>query len=627
MRTIVITVGVTALLVCPTSSAQESSRLDRSRLAERFKQLDRNGDGKLTRQELRAPRIFDQMDRDGDGAVTLEEASRFTRARAARKDAGGNEGAAPVPDDFRTWFGGLDKDGNRSIEKGEADARTLRGADRNADGRVSIREAQRYHRDLLAKQAARANPEIYEPWERTKGQKPLRAAESGDPLLNLRFTRDLPTGEKDRNGTLITGTECMHLETHRGMLFATLSGWNHDRKRAPWPGPSVAAKRAAGGPWEVEVNFSERGGRAGSLRGVALTTDASGKALDPAVPVLLCGVGGLLDPGKVLVWARDDASGRWIKTVAGEHEGRGSPEVRVLFDHVDRVTGIHHVFAACSNGMLFRGAYDPGAPGRIAWERKPEWAGRKRRFMAAAEAGESVYVTVDLEPTTPENGGLFRRIDGPQPTWERVTGWKWSHPNPDIQRPWFGMRGLTALPDGTLLGAREHPGAIDRIDPRLPVGKRLVTEFDVRSALMDLWKIPDGGRGGMALIAYNDMLPIQHPVTGKLVHLIALGTRHPRGGAFRYPNELGASAWYLVRYGQADYGLGRVFDPAHPIPNRESGGLRATRTIRPSPFPDEAGRVWYFAGFDAFGGPSHLNTAWVYRGELSEARRSQAKGH
>jgi hypothetical protein len=84
----------------------------------------------------------------------------------------------------------------------------------------------------------------------------------------------------------------------------------------------------------------------------------------------------------------------------------------------------------------------------------------------------------------------------------------------------------------------------------------------------------------------------------------------------RQPNELGASAWYLVRYGPAEYGLGRVFDPAHPIPNRESGGLRATRTIRPSPFPEEAGRVWYFAGFDAFGGPSHLNTAWIYRGEL-----------
>ena len=123
----------------------------------------------------------------------------------------------------------------------------------------------------------------------------------------------------------------------------------------------------------------------------------------------------------------------------------------------------------------------------------------------------SIYITVDLEPTEPENGGLFRRLDGPDPKWERVTGWKWSHPNPDTPRPWFGMRGLTALPDGNLLGAREHPGAIDRIDPSQPSGQRHVVEFDVRSALMDLWQVPNDGRGGMALIAYNDMLPVRHP--------------------------------------------------------------------------------------------------------------------
>ena len=166
-------------------------------------------------------------------------------------------------------------------------------------------------------------------------------------------------------------------------------------------------------------------------------------------------------------------------TIAGEHTGWGSPEVRVIFDHVDKVTGVHHVFAAASNGMLFRGAYDAGANGNIVWETTPEWAGRQRRFMAAAEVDGSIYITVDLEPTEPENGGLFRRLDGPDPKWERVTGWKWSHPNPDTPRPWFGMRGLTAVPNGNLLGAREHPGAIDRIDPSQPSGQRRVVEFDV----------------------------------------------------------------------------------------------------------------------------------------------------
>lgn len=602
------------ILLASLGLAAQDQRVRTVGIEQRFRNLDTDHDGKLTRQELRAPRVFRRMDADGDGAVTMEEAQRSTGPRPADP----RDAAVPVSADFQTWFSGLDADGDRSIEKGETDARTIRGADRNADGRVSVREGQRYHRDLLAKQAARENPSIFVPWTRTKGQRALRTAASGDPLLNLRFTRDLPTGEPDRNGVLITGTECMHLEAHRGMLFAALGGWNHDKDRLAWPGASVAVKRSASVAWEADWRFGRRTGRAGSLRSIVFTTDWQARPLVPPVPLLVAGVSGREDPGKVVVWSRDDGAGEWVKTHPGTPGGRTSPEVRVLFDHVDAVTGVHHAFAATSEGSLYRGAYDPESPGRIRWDDRPEITGRMRRFMAATEARGSAFLTIDLEPTEPENGGLFRRIDGPEPRWERLCGWTWSHPNPDMPRPWFGMRGLTALPDGTLLGAREHPGAIDRIDPRLAAGERLETEFDVRSALMDLWRVPEGGRGVMSIIAYNDMLPVTHPATGKPAHLIALGTRHPQGGRMRDSNEVGASAWYLVRYGGGEYGIGRVFDPAYPMPSRESGGLRATRTIRPSPFPEEEGRVWYFGGFDAFGGPSHLSTAWVYRGALPE---------
>jgi len=48
------------------ASAQDTEARSGLALEDRFKRLDRNGDGKLTRQELRAPRIFGQMDKDGD---------------------------------------------------------------------------------------------------------------------------------------------------------------------------------------------------------------------------------------------------------------------------------------------------------------------------------------------------------------------------------------------------------------------------------------------------------------------------------------------------------------------------------------------------------------------------------
>ncbi len=49
-----------------------------------FKRLDRNGDGKLTRDEI--PRLFDQLDADSDGAVTADEVrTRLEGAAAARR--------------------------------------------------------------------------------------------------------------------------------------------------------------------------------------------------------------------------------------------------------------------------------------------------------------------------------------------------------------------------------------------------------------------------------------------------------------------------------------------------------------------------------------------------------------
>jgi arylsulfatase A-like enzyme len=54
-------------------------------LEERFKALDRNGDGKLTPDELSDPQLFKRMDLNGDGVVTLEEARRAFPSRSPEK--------------------------------------------------------------------------------------------------------------------------------------------------------------------------------------------------------------------------------------------------------------------------------------------------------------------------------------------------------------------------------------------------------------------------------------------------------------------------------------------------------------------------------------------------------------
>ena len=83
MKTTIATISLSAVLACLTLSAQEPPRPAGSGLAERFKQLDRNGDGKLTREETAQMPLFDQWDKNKDGAVTMEELQAFYTKRRA----------------------------------------------------------------------------------------------------------------------------------------------------------------------------------------------------------------------------------------------------------------------------------------------------------------------------------------------------------------------------------------------------------------------------------------------------------------------------------------------------------------------------------------------------------------
>ncbi len=63
------------LFVSVTLIAQQGSNL-----AERFEQLDRNGDGRISPAEFPRP-LFKQLDANGDGFITLEEAQSFYSAQ------------------------------------------------------------------------------------------------------------------------------------------------------------------------------------------------------------------------------------------------------------------------------------------------------------------------------------------------------------------------------------------------------------------------------------------------------------------------------------------------------------------------------------------------------------------
>ena len=73
MKTIIVLIHFSTILACLTLSAQETQPERGGGLAERFKQLDRNGDGKVSREEAGSLPFFDAADKNKDGFLTMEE--------------------------------------------------------------------------------------------------------------------------------------------------------------------------------------------------------------------------------------------------------------------------------------------------------------------------------------------------------------------------------------------------------------------------------------------------------------------------------------------------------------------------------------------------------------------------
>jgi hypothetical protein len=417
----------------------------------------------------------------------------------------------------------------------------------------------------------------------------------------------------------MTGTECNYLVAHRGTLYAAIGVWNINIGKGPNPGPSVLVKNSASSPWEVDAYFGARNARVPVLAALEFATDGGGAKLATPVRLLVAGTGGLAHPGEIVVFVRDDTTSKWTKSVVAPAPGSRTYEVRHLFAHRDRVTDVDRVFAAVSSGAVFSGVYDPALPGRIDWNPEPELSGRLARIMSWGEANGDAYLAVDITPELPQNGGLFRRVDGPQPRWEWIG--QWGHRPAHRGVAW--VRGLTAIPDPEnpgkelLLCSREVDGVIEVINPQQNHEPRV--EFDLRKHFGGLVGAREGQRV-TTIFAYNEVTPAVHPDTGERVHLIGGGVMPGLRGESAQAN----GAWYLVRHADGRYGTGLVFDP-EVIPTAH-GGLRCVRTICGSPFPEEQGRVLYFGGYDGGDlgtGMKHRDTAWIYRGVLPTAGEEQ----
>ena len=136
--------GMLATAAAPAQAqSQRELRQYRERLEQLFTSLDRNGDGRLSRQEVEGhpylERHFNRLDRRGRGYLTPAE--------LVPPDASG------VGERLQRVFARADANGNGLIDRREAAAfpwlrERFDAADRNGDGRVSLEELIELRRRL-----------------------------------------------------------------------------------------------------------------------------------------------------------------------------------------------------------------------------------------------------------------------------------------------------------------------------------------------------------------------------------------------------------------------------------------------------------------------------------------------
>ena len=105
-----------------------------------FKKFDKDGDGKVTKEELPNEKAFERFDKDQDGVITREE---FTGA--------GKPGAGQPAGQLDALVKAADKNGDGKITKVEAgDAPWFSKLDQNSDGVIDAAELEKARKAMSA---------------------------------------------------------------------------------------------------------------------------------------------------------------------------------------------------------------------------------------------------------------------------------------------------------------------------------------------------------------------------------------------------------------------------------------------------------------------------------------------
>ena len=203
-------------------------------------------------------------------------------------------------------------------------------------------------------------------------------------------------------------------------------------------------------------------------------------------------------------------------------------------------------------------------------------------------------------------GSLFKREDGPEPTYSEVLNLA-----KDLNTEMGGIRGLSVIDnpqgEGQSLIFMWAPGGnsvgeIKRLDPDGQGGYTVHSEVNISDLMIAA--LGGGVEAKRTLGAYNDFYPITNPATGETVHIIGFQAIITGESDLIGPGGYYKGAKFAIRTADNRYVVGEVngeFEKGKPI-------LIAPRTFAHSPFCDNK---IFMAGNDTNFQPA-TDMAWIF---------------
>jgi hypothetical protein len=426
------------------------------------------------------------------------------------------------------------------------------------------------------------------------------------------WSKSFTAGGYDSNNKLLGGSEVLQLVDHKNTLFASVGYWE-DANNIWYGGFNTSIGWGQinrldnpSANWQEDLFLGSSFLRPEILKQIIFTKDQFGNSLSSPDTVLICaGYSPNYITSQVIVksFVRNDVNGTWGESqiVQGSFPAGENYSIRDIEIYIDQQTGFEYVFATVGTQGIYKGKYNPAAPGKINWISTAEFGPLSIRPLGIEVANGALHFS--------SGSKLYRRIDGVSPNY--VIDHDFSDLGATINSAVGGIRGLTTIdnPSGVddaflmmWCPNGQSQGTIYRLEPNGSAGFNRIYEAKL-SILIESFL--EGSNASYVLGAYNEFYKYIDPISNDTLHLVGFEANITGGGHPTW-NSYYKGGLFAKRNSNGQYSIEEI----NGTIGTNDTPLVANRCYASSPFSNE--NALYFGGFDP-NSNSSTNMAWVFK--------------